>query len=836
MSEFRKFGSEEQVPPGKSPAGPTEIVETEDAIRKLAAIVIRDLSARKPSGGPNVQDTGAAVEYTFPSIEDRYRVLVEQIPAVLFIVFLEGGLSEAYVSPQIERILGFSQEEWLDDPIRWYHQIHPDDRARWSLEAAEMFLSGKPLKSVYRVIARDGRVVWFHCEAKLVRRKDGQPWFIHGVGFDVTELKETEQALQRESAEHERLQKVELERQIAKAAQTESRLTAIFESSQDAIIGKSLDGIITDWNAAATRLFGYQPEEILGKPVLVLVPPELHQREIDMLQRLRAGEHLAPQEMQGLTKDGTRVDVSLTVSPIRDAAGRVIGGSSIVRDITEQKRSERALRDSEERFRSVFEQSTAGIAQVDLTGRFVLVNDHYCEIVGRSREELLELQIEDVTHPDDRDRKLEQFFALARGGPNFAIENRYVRPDGSHVWVKSYVCAIRDVQGKVTYITAAVVDITDRILAEQALRESEERFRSMAETAADAIFRINEASIILFANPATEKIFGYKPEELVGKELTILMPDCLRELHRAGIARYVQGGGKRHVDWGRFEVVGLHKDGREISLEVSLGESADRRLFTGFVRDVTERKQIEEKLRITEKLAATGRLAATISHEINNPLEAITNFVYLAKQDPSLGEATRQLLEGADRELQRVVHISRQTLGFYRDTSRPVRINVAELLSDIIELYRSKIAYRKLRLCTRFDRSCEVHALQGDLRQVFANILANAIEASPENGTLTLRVAAGRDWKSPERSIVRVSFCDQGPGIPAQARARIFEPFYSTKRDIGTGLGLWVSKSLIEKHGGLIRFRSSLVPGRSGTLFSVLLPFGDAAKQSARAA
>ncbi len=272
-------------------------------------------------------------EDPLPTIGDRYRVLVEQIPAVVFMAFIDGGVSEAYVSPQIEQVLGFSREEWLDDPIRWYQQIHPDDRSRWSIEAAEMFVTGKPLKSVYRVMARDGQVVWFHCEAKLVRRKDGQPWFIHGVGFDVTDLKQTEQALHQEIAERERLQKLELERQIAKTEQSESRLAAIVESSEDPIIGKDLEGIITSWNAAATRLFGYQPEEVLGKSILTLVPPELHGEEYEILLKLERGERIEHMETQRVAKDGARVDVLLTISPIKDVNGRVIGASKICRDI-----------------------------------------------------------------------------------------------------------------------------------------------------------------------------------------------------------------------------------------------------------------------------------------------------------------------------------------------------------------------------------------------------------------------------------------------------------------------------------------------------------------------
>ncbi|HEX4484772.1 MAG TPA: PAS domain S-box protein [Terriglobales bacterium] len=286
-------------------------------------------------------------ENILPSIEARYRVLVEQIPAVVFMAFLDGGLSEAYVSPQIEQMLGFTQEEWLDDPLRWYQQIHPEDKERWSIEAAQTFFTGKPFRSAYRVMARDGRIVWFRCEAKLVRKNDGEPWFIHGVGFDITDLKETELALLRETAERERLQKKELENQIAKAEQVESRLAAIVESSDDAIISKTLEGVITTWNAAAARLFGYEAEEIVGRSIFTLVPEEMIQREEEILQKIAAGKRIANLDVQRLTKDNRRVDVSLTESPIKGADGRVIGISTIARDVTEQKRNEERLRVTE---------------------------------------------------------------------------------------------------------------------------------------------------------------------------------------------------------------------------------------------------------------------------------------------------------------------------------------------------------------------------------------------------------------------------------------------------------------------------------------------------------
>ena len=159
--------------------------EAQTMLEELASVFLRDT----PESSHVAASPDAARQ--LPNMEARYRSLVEQIPAVVFMVYLDRGIGEAYVSPHIEAALGFSQAEWLEDPVRWYQQIHPEDNQRWSKEAADMFLSGKPLRSAYRVIARDGRVVWFHCEAKMVRRDDGHPWFIHGVAFDITELKQS---------------------------------------------------------------------------------------------------------------------------------------------------------------------------------------------------------------------------------------------------------------------------------------------------------------------------------------------------------------------------------------------------------------------------------------------------------------------------------------------------------------------------------------------------------------------------------------------------------------------------------------------------------------------
>jgi PAS domain S-box-containing protein len=168
--------------------------QAEEILQGLAGVFTRPQTptrAKRVVYPPEKPDQGWSKDNDaqLPNLEARYRALVEQIPAVVFMAYLDRGIGEAYVSPQIEATLGFSQEEWLEDPVRWYKHIHPDDKQRWSAEAAEMFLTGNPLRSAYRVVSRDGRVIWFHCEAKMIRKEDGEPWFIHGVGFDITDLR-----------------------------------------------------------------------------------------------------------------------------------------------------------------------------------------------------------------------------------------------------------------------------------------------------------------------------------------------------------------------------------------------------------------------------------------------------------------------------------------------------------------------------------------------------------------------------------------------------------------------------------------------------------------------
>jgi polar amino acid transport system substrate-binding protein len=238
-------------------------------------------------------------------------------------------------------------------------------------------------------------------------------------------------------------------------------------------------------------------------------------------------------------------------------------------------------------------------------------------------------------------------------------------------------------------------------------------------------------------------------------------------------------------------------------------------------RSLAERERAEQALIRSEKLVSVGRLAATIAHEINNPLEAVTNLLYLLASDTSLPGPSREMAELADREVQRAAQIARRTLGFYRERNARMEVGISEMFRDLTCLYQLQMKYKNVRLQVRCaDEDATVIGNSGELRQLFSNLLANAIDAVPECGSVHIRV--GRQTSLVRgRPTVRITVADTGPGIEHENLKRIFEPFFTTKKDVGTGLGLWISEEIVKKHGGTMRVRSRV---GHGTVFCVRLP------------
>lgn len=339
--------------------------------------------------------------------------------------------------------------------------------------------------------------------------------------------------------------------------------------------------------------------------------------------------------------------------------------------------------------------------------------------------------------------------------------------------------------------------------------------------AQDAILCIGQRGEIVRWNPAAERLFGYSQGEAAGKQLEIVVSPSLRP-QLAAMVDAVRSGDQQV----RRELTCCRSDGSPVQVEISLAAVRDhgRVGLAVIARDITERHRAEDALRNSEKLAATGRLAALIAHEINNPLESVTNLLYLLEHHSSLDDRARQYVSMATEELARIVHITRQTLGFYREAAAPVPIRISELLANVLELYSHRMQARRIRVERRFGPQPEIRGFPGEMRQVFSNLIVNALEAVSDGGKIKLHLYESRDWRRPEQRGVRVVIADDGPGIAPEHRRHIFEPFYTTKGERGTGLGLWVSRGIIHKYGGAIRVRSSVDPRWRGTVFSVFLP------------
>ena len=462
-------------------------------------------------------------------------------------------------------------------------------------------------------------------------------------------------------------------------------------SSEDAIISKDLEGTILTWNPAAVHMFGYESDEIAGSSILCLIPPELHEEEQEIFRRLRAGERIERRETIRIRKTGERFPIHVTLTPIQDAAGVIVGAASINRDLSEQKQTD------ETRFR-----------------------------------------------------------------------------------------------------LAAIVDSAD-----------------------DAIVSKDLNGVVRTWNGGACRMFGYSASEMVGCPILRLIPENLLYEEEEILSRLRAGQRIEH-----YETTRKKKSGELFQVSVTISPIRDQngRIIgaSKIARDISDRKRIERLLIQSEKLAATGRMAAAIAHEINNPLESLMNLVYLARHNTPESSKAYEFLTTAEQELERVSHIARQTLGFYRDTGHPIDVHIHDLIDNVLTVYNAKLISTSIRVATDYGDLQKITVSKGEMLQVISNIIANAIDAMRDGGRLTITT---RKLTSTSSEGVQISISDSGTGIPQENLARVFEPFFTTKGSLGTGVGLWVARQLVERRGGQISIASSTEPGNSGVTLTIYLPF-----------
>jgi PAS domain S-box-containing protein len=406
--------------------------------------------------------------------------------------------------------------------------------------------------------------------------------------------------------------------------------------------------------------------------------------------------------------------------------------------------------------------------------------------------------------------------AVCKGELAGSIELEVRRRDGRVAHVLASANPLFDDSGKVRGAVGVFFDVTQRKSMEDLLRERAE----LLDLASEAIMVRDLNGSLLFWNSGAQALYGWTREEALGRPLhqtlqtTFPIPEDV--VQRALTAD------------GRWEgnLIQQTKDGRQITVAsrqaVKIGNIGNG-VVLEINRDITSQLQAEEALRKAERLAAMGRMAGIIAHEINNPLEAISNAFYLLRNHQSLDEEARYLAALAEQELSRVAHITKQTLNFYRESQQATMVSIPDILDNVLELQSRRIRLNRITLKKKYQASGVIQGFSGELKQVFLNIIDNAIQAMPQGGCLRVRVYESHEPKT-GRAGIGASVCDTGLGISQQQAKRIFEPFFTTKETKGTGLGLWISKGIVQKYEGNISFRSIRQGSEHVTCFSVFLP------------
>jgi PAS domain S-box-containing protein len=366
------------------------------------------------------------------------------------------------------------------------------------------------------------------------------------------------------------------------------------------------------------------------------------------------------------------------------------------------------------------------------------------------------------------------------------------------------------------------------------LRQSEGQFRTLAEAMPQMVWSTRPDGWVDYLSESWRSYTGQRADESLGYNgwKLALHPDD-REAVLQRWTQSLQSGQIYEVDCRLRGADGNYRWILARGVPLRDGNGAITK-WIGTCTDVHDRKLSEERLRTAEKLAATGRLVSTMAHEINNPLEALTNLVYLLANDPVFANSSAaKYLETAGQELARVNHVVNQTMGLFQGSTVPSRVSLPQAADDVLELYSTKIQAKDIRVLREYAAVEDLYALEGEVRQVLASLVANAIDASEREGMIRVRIHHGRDWGAGGRRGARIIVSDRGCGIEPENRARVFTPFFSTKSGMGTGLALWAIRELVRKRGGSIRFRSSTRPGASGTAFSVFVP-AEAGQESSR--
>jgi PAS domain S-box-containing protein len=624
----------------------------------------------------------------------------------------------------------------------------------------------------------------------------------------------------------------------------------LFERTDRFVCTLDLQGRFTSINPAGAAISGYAAEELIGRYATELIAPE--QRE---LAARRFADRLAgdPSDETGyvlLRRDGTRIPVSIA-STLIEEHGKATGVLGIVSDMSEQTRASDALLESERRFRGSFESASIGMALVAPDGRFLEINRAFCELVGYSADEMTSRDFQHITHPDDLTRDLENLErTLAGDVDSYQMEKRYIRSDGSEVWVMLSVTLVRGADGTPLHFVAHAQDIDARKRADERFVAAERRYRTLVEQLPLCMYirPLDLTQPNIYASPQVEAMLGYPVSEwltdpnLLGR---IVHPDDRERV--LGEAARVRRGGRNVQDEYRY----LKPDGTVVwvldETHLVRDEQGEPLYVQGFLQDISERKlteaerdRLRDELLHAQRLEALGRLAGGVAHDFNNMLTAIRGYAELLVGDPNAGSSTREHAARIVQAAEQAADLPRQLLAFGRkQILEPAIVNLNDVVSSIGGLLEHVISGSITVDIAATAPGPWALADRSQLEHALVNLALNASDAMPSGGRLEVRTANvtidEHDATEPDArpgSYVVIRVTDTGVGMDDETRSRAFEPFFTTKHEKeGSGLGLSSVYGTVAQSGGFVLLETEV---GVGTTFSLYLPCA-AAPAEARA-
>jgi len=748
--------------------------------------------------------------------EEQYRAIFNVATDAL--ILWDSQLRRVDVNPAYERIYGWSREEVLG---RGYEHLSGiTGYAQPRLEMVRRALAGEACRGELEAVRRNGERFMTEVHAIPFRHR-GEPHVL-AIARDITESRRTEEALRA----------------------SEEQYRAIFNATADAMLLWDSTPRPVDVNTAYERNFGWSREEMLGGTVDAAYDEEYLRPRIEMVRRALAGEHCHA-ELEAIRKNGERFPIELQTIPyVHRGAPHVL---AIVRDITERRRAEAALRASEEQYRAIFGASADGLLLVDREARVIDINPALAQMFGYSLEEFAGGTIGSLAADPGSAGMRSMLQAIGRGEA-FETEGTARRRDGSHFAVNARATPML-YRGQ-THLLVTLRDITRRIEEQRQLVRSEQRLRATVESSLDCIIAVDLEGCIIGFNPMAERTFRIPAQQAIGRDMAeLLLPERFRAKHGAGVANYLRTGNADFVGR-RLDVVGLRADGEEFDAEltIALSESGEGRIFIAFLRDVTEQKaaaaqreQLQAQLRQAQKMDAIGHLAGGIAHDFNNLLTSLTGYVAMAQERlAATGEqrASRHL-EKSLRSAERARSLVQQLLVFSRGQKGDrVSIDLATHLGEFEELLRSTLP-SSVQFSSEYQAGLPpVMVDPTQLDQVLMNLCINARDAMHSSGSLQVSLH-GRQLsasvcsacrKDISGDFIELAVTDSGLGITPMVLERIFDPFFTTKQaGKGTGMGLSTTHGIVHDYGGHILVDTEV--GR-GTSFRVLLPRVDATARS----